>query len=123
MPGIIPNDPEWWRQTGLFDIQVPQGWDYSEGSSSVIITILDTGIDLPHPDLMTKLVPGFNILSPSALPQDDNGYGSLVAGDAAAVTNNGEGIAGVSWGARLMPVKVLNSSGKYIFLNVANGIW
>jgi subtilisin family serine protease len=118
----IPNDPSFPDQYALSAIHASQGWDISTGSSAITIAILDSGIDLTHPDLVNKLVPGFNTIDSNKPPQDDYGHGTHVAGIAAASTNNAIGIAGVSWGARLMPVKVLNSSGGGTFSNVAAGI-
>ncbi|MFC2028358.1 S8 family serine peptidase [Chloroflexota bacterium] len=108
----IPNDqyfsPD---QYGLVNIRAPQGWDISTGSTSTVIAILDTGADLNHPDLASKIISGYDFVNDDGFPQDDNGHGSHVSGIAAAVTDNGIGVAGVSWGARIMPVKVLNSEG------------
>ncbi|MEZ0396579.1 MAG: S8 family serine peptidase, partial [Anaerolineales bacterium] len=119
----IPGDPYYASdQWGLPAIRAPQGWDYETGSSAVVIAIVDTGIDLGHPDLSAKLVAGRNILNPALPPNDDNGHGTHVAGIAAASSDNGLGVAGVSWGARLMPVKVLNSGGSGTFANLAAGI-
>ncbi len=119
----IPNDPYYASdQWGLPAIRAPQGWDYETGSSAVVIAIVDTGIDLGHPDLSAKLVAGRNLLNPALPPNDDNGHGTHVAGIAAASSDNGLGVAGVSWGARLMPVKVLNSAGSGTFANLAAGI-
>ncbi len=119
----IPNDPYYASdQWGLPAIRAPQGWDYETGSSAVVIAIVDTGIDLGHPDLSAKLVAGRNILNPILPPNDDNGHGTHVAGIAAASSDNGLGVAGLSWGARLMPVKVLNSAGSGTFANLAAGI-
>jgi thermitase len=120
---VIPNDPYYASdQWGLPVIRAPQGWAYTTGSSAVIIAIVDTGIDLGHPDLAAKLVAGRNIINPAIPPNDDNGHGTHVAGIAAASSNNGLGVAGVSWGARLMPVKVLNSGGSGTFAHLAAGI-
>lgn len=120
---LIPNDPYYASdQWGLPAIRAPQGWAYETGSSAVILAIVDTGIDIGHPDLSAKLVAGRNILNPALPPNDDNGHGTHVAGIAAASSNNGLGVAGVSWGARLMPVKVLNSGGSGTFANLAAGI-
>jgi subtilisin family serine protease len=118
----IPSDPGWGLQYGLVNIRAPQGWDISTGSSAVTIAIVDTGVDLGHPDLAAKIVPGFDFVNGDPVPQDDNGHGTHVAGIAAAITNNGAGVAGVSWGARIMPVKVLDASGSGTFANVAAGI-
>lgn len=118
----IPNDPGWGNQYGLFNIRAPQGWDYTTGSTAIAIAILDTGVDLTHPDLASKIVPGYDFANNDNIPQDDNGHGTHVAGIAAAISNNGIGVAGVSWGARIMPIKVLNAAGSGSFANVAAGI-
>lgn len=118
----IPNDPDWGLQYGLDKIGAPQGWDSSTGASWVTIAIIDTGVDRTHPDLILKTQDGYNVLSPGDAPMDDNGHGTHVAGIAAAASNNGLGIAGVSWGAQIMPVKVLNASANGTYANVASGI-
>ncbi len=118
----IPSDADWSNQYGLVNIRAPQGWDYTTGSSNITIAIVDTGVDLGHPDLAAKIVAGYDFVNNDAVAQDDNGHGTHVAGIAAAVSNNGTGVAGVSWGARIMPVKVLNASGGGSFANVAQGI-
>jgi len=108
----IPNDPYFEnKQFGLQNINAPKGWDYSIGSSLVTIAILDSGVDLTHPDLAEKIVPGYDFVNKDSIPQDDFGHGTHVAGIAAAVTNNNFGVAGVSWEARIMPLKVLDSTG------------
>jgi subtilisin family serine protease len=120
----IPNDPMYGNQWGLPKINGPAAWDITTGSSDVIIAVVDTGIDLDHPDLTCsgKLMTGKNFVSPGSPPDDDHGHGTHVAGIASACTNNATGVAGVAWGARLMPVKVLNSSGSGSYDWLASGI-
>jgi thermitase len=120
----IPNDPGYWSQWGLPKIGAPAAWDITTGSSDVTIAVVDTGIDLSHPDLscLGKLTSGWDFVNNDATPNDDFGHGSHVAGIAAACTNNGIGVAGVAWGARLMPVKVLNAGGGGTYEQVAVGI-
>jgi len=118
----IPSDPNWNVQYGLINIRAPQGWDLSTGSSSVTIAVVDTGVDFSHLDLTSKIVPGYDFVNNDAIAQDDNGHGTHVSGIAAAISNNGLGISGVSWGAHIMPVKVLNAGGNGTFANVAAGI-
>jgi len=118
----IPSDPRFAEQWGLAAIGAPAAWSITTGSADVTIAIVDTGVDLTHPDLDGKIVPGWDFVNNDADPQDDNGHGTHVAGIAAAESNNGIGIAGVSWGARIMPIKVLNSSGSGSYADVAAGI-
>lgn len=118
----VPDDPGWANQYGLVAIHAPQGWDDNTGSPAVTIAIVDTGVDLSHEDLAGKIVPGYDFVNNDSVPQDDNGHGTHVAGIAAAITNNSIGVAGVSWGARIMPVKVLDASGSGSVANVAAGI-
>jgi thermitase len=118
----IPNDPYWSYQYNLVAIRAPQGWDLSTGSSSATIAVVDSGVDLNHPELTGKLVPGYDFVAGDDNPQDEYGHGTHVAGIAAASSNNHRGIAGVSWGAKIMPVRVLDASGNGYFSDVANGI-
>ena len=117
-----PNDPAWGNQYGLGAIRAPQGWDITTGSSAVVIAIIDTGVDLTHPDLAGKIVAGYDFVNNDAVAQDDNGHGSHVAGISAASSNNGVGVAGTSWGALIMPVKVLDAGASGSFSNAASGI-
>jgi subtilisin family serine protease len=119
---VVPDDAEWPRQYGPVAIQAPQAWELTTGTASVTIAIVDTGIDLGHPDLADKIVAGTNVISPTQTPQDDNGHGTHVAGIAAAASGNATGIAGISWGARLMPVKALDANGDGDDALVAAGI-
>ncbi len=108
---LTPNDPQFSRQWNLRQINAPAGWDIQTGSNAVVIAIIDTGVDLTHPDLAGKIVAGYNFVNNNNQPQDDNGHGTHVAGIAAAISNNGIGVAGVDWAARIMPLKCLNSDG------------
>jgi len=120
----IPSDLNFSFQYGLTNIRAPQGWDFSTGSAAVTIAILDTGVDLDHPDLISKIVPGYDFINSDSLADDDHfqSHGTHVAGIAAASSNNGVGVAGVSWGARIMPVKVLGLLGSGPLSGVAAGI-
>ena len=117
-----PNDPNWSLQYGAVHIQSPQAWDITTGTVSVTIAIVDTGVDLTHPDLQPNIIMGINVISPTLSPQDDHGHGTHVAGIAAAVGNNNLGVAGTTWNARIMPVKVLDQTGNGDDAGVAVGI-
>lgn len=126
-----PNDPYYSWQWGLqqvldYDIDASEAWDIHTGANSVIIAVIDTGVDLDHPDLAAKITSGaqagYNYISPGALPDDDNGHGTHVAGIAAAAGNNNVGIAGVSWGAKIMPLKILSANGSGSIYNLALAI-
>lgn len=120
---LAPNDPYYAsRQWNLPHINAPAAWDLTTGAASLTIAIIDTGVDLGHPDLSDKIVAGYDFANGDNNPQDDHGHGSHVAGIAAAATNNNVGIAGVAWGARLMPIKVLDSSGSGYTSDIADGI-
>jgi len=145
---LVPNDPLYPdRQAWYYDlINAPAGWDIERGAPSIIVGVLDTGIDLDHPDLKDKIwtnaredppngedddgngciddVHGCNFLlaPPASEPADDHGHGTMVAGIIGARSNNGEGVAGVAWGVTLLPVKVLDSSGSGTSSDVAQGI-
>ncbi len=118
----LPSDPALPLQYALTNIRAPQAWDITTGSGAVTIAMIDSGVDLSHPELAPKLLPGYDFVNGDTIPQDDNGHGTHVAGIAAAASDNGLGMAGVSWGARILPVKVLNASNAGSYANVAAGI-
>jgi subtilisin family serine protease len=140
----LPNDPSWPNQYGPSRIQAPHAWDITTCAASVIIAIIDTGIDLTHPELLPKLwrnpneiagngidddangyvddVNGWDFRNWDNQPADDHGHGTHVAGIAAALGNNATGIAGLAWGARIMPLKVLGYDGTGSGYDVAQAI-
>jgi subtilisin family serine protease len=119
---VIPNDSRFGSQYGLFRIHAPHGWEISTGSPSVTIAIVDSGVDASHPDLAMKMLGGIDFIDGDNIPQDGYGHGTHVAGIAAASTNNGIGVSGVSWGAQILPVRVLDASGDGNYSNLSAGI-
>jgi subtilisin family serine protease len=148
----IPDDPFFGSQWGLqstgqtvaghtgipgADIAAPSAWDVTTGSAAVTVAVVDTGIDLTHPDLRANLwanagesgdgresngidddgdgliddVRGWDYVDRDAQPLDGNGHGTHVAGTIGASGNDGQGVAGVSWRVGLMALRVLDDSG------------
>lgn len=119
----IPDDPLFETyQWNLRQIGAPEAWELTTGSASVTIAVLDTGVSRTHPDLSGKLLPGFDFVNNDEAPDDDHGNGTHVAGIAAAIGNNGTGVAGIAWQARILPVKVLDSAARGDPALVAQGI-
>jgi len=116
-----PNDPYFGNQWNMAKVHAPEAWDVTKGSSDVRIAILDTGIDLDHPDLASKIVSSINFTD-SATTDDIYGHGTHVAGIAAAVSNNALGVAGLGRDCSIMNVKVLGNSGFGYFSWVAQGV-
>lgn len=115
------NDPGLSHQWNLDKIGAPTAWTTGDGQG-VTIAIVDSGVHLTHEDLVGKLLPGRNYVTPNQPPADDNGHGTHVAGIAAAMTNNGRGIAGTAPGAKILPIKVLDANGEGTYGNAAAGI-
>lgn len=123
LPNAVPNDSLYPKyQWNMPAINMEQAWDISKGSDAVTIAVVDTGLDLHHPEFTDKVVDGYNVLNPGALPQDDNGHGTHVAGIIAARTNNGRGVAGVTWNNKIMPIKGIGSDGSGSSFDIAKGI-
>ncbi|TBL72966.1 S8 family serine peptidase [Paenibacillus thalictri] len=108
---VTATDPLIEKQTYLQQIHIQDAWGVATGNNNLIIAMVDTGVDLTHPDLLPNLVDGANLLHPDELPLDDNGHGTNVAGVMAAAANNDRGGAGILWNAKLMPIKALEADG------------
>jgi serine protease len=106
----IPNDPAYQQgdQSYLNTLRLPDAWSriLNHDATSQVIAVLDTGVDTAHEDLVGRTVPGYNAVTPGGPYTDIDGHGTMVAGMAAANTNNGIGIAGAAWTGRVMPVRV-----------------
>jgi len=103
-----PDDPRYREQWHLPLMNLPQAWDIQKGSADVTVAVIDTGVDTTHPDLKDRLLPGYNSSGTGATndPMDANGHGTHVCGIIAATTNNGLGVAGVTFeGVMLLPIK------------------
>lgn len=140
-----PNDPGFQYLWGLqntgqapfygtahADIDAADAWSVTSGSPTVVVGIIDTGVDYTHPDLAANIwqnsgevingidddkngyiddIRGWNFASKNNNPMDDNGHGTHCAGTIAAVGNNGIGVTGTAWNIRIMPLKFLNAKG------------
>ena len=115
-------------ETVRYDMSImdaPEMWGNIAGfckpGEGIIVAVIDTGVDLDHPDLQVNLVPGATFISGTSTPDDDQGHGTHVAGSVAAAMND-VGIIGVAPFAKIMPVKVLSASGSGSVAGVAAGI-
>lgn len=119
---LISNDPDYVKQTYLQESRVSEAWNEIRENKNIIIAVLDTGVDLDHPDLKPNLVPGYNLVQSGKPPLDNNGHGTATTGILAAVGNNGLGITGVLWKAQIMPIKILDEKGGGEAKRVVEGI-
>jgi len=103
----VPNDPRYPEQWHLPLMKLPKAWDLEKGDSSVILAVIDSGVEVSHPDLQGRLLPGINTGAGNPNDLTDNvPHGTHVIGIAAAVTNNGVGVAGVAFeGVKVLPIK------------------
>ncbi|MFQ5664115.1 MAG: S8 family serine peptidase [Terriglobia bacterium] len=141
---VTPNDPRFNEMWGLHntaqaggtadaDIDAPEAWDLSTGSTNVVVAVIDTGIDFNHEDLAANMFRnqadcnnngsdddgngfiddcfGIDAVNDDSNPMDDNNHGSHVAGTIGAVGNNGLGVTGVNWTVKLMACKFLSAQG------------
>lgn len=122
---FVPNDPLYSVQWHYPQINLPQAWDVTTGANA-IVAVIDTGVVLSHPDLQGQLVAGYDFISDPAIAVDGDGidpnpddpgdrydpngsssfHGTHIAGTVAAATNNAVGVAGVAFGAKIMPLRV-----------------
>jgi subtilisin family serine protease len=164
LTSTIPNDPYFSKQWALnntgqtggkkdADIDAPEAWDISKGLSKVVIAIIDSGVDIDHPDLKNNIWRNTDEIPGDGQDNDQNGYvddihgwdfvenssdpnpkiegkfdmqsishGTFIAGIASASSNNKEGIAGISWSSKIMPLRVINDEGEGTISSVVKAI-
>jgi serine protease len=133
-PARVPTDPLYALQWHYPMIRLPQAWDSTIGSPNVIVAVVDTGVVLSHPDLQGQLIAGYDFISSASRARDGDGidadpndpgdlaygtgassfHGTHVAGTIGAASDKPEGeigVAGVAWGSRVMPIRVLGLQG------------
>ncbi len=115
------------------DIDAPEAWDITTGSRSIVVAVIDTGVDYNHPDLAANIwtnpgeiagdgldndangfiddIHGYDFVNNDGDPLDDNNHGTHVSGTIGAVGNNAVGVVGVNWQVSIMGLKFLNASG------------
>jgi len=121
---FLPNDPQ--VQSGeawhLARMQAPAAWDFTTGAPGVVVAVLDSGVNSSNPDLAGRVLPGYNFVSGGTDVTDDFGHGTAVTGTIVAAGNNGVGVAGIAFGCRVLPVKVMGPTGYAYYSAVAEGI-
>jgi serine protease len=116
-----PNDPLYSKQWNFQSINLEPAWNETKGKG-VIVAVIDTGVSAV-PDLeQTELVAGYDFVNDRELAADDNGHGTHVAGTIAQSTNNGYGVAGIAYEAKIMPLKVLSAGGGGTIADIAEAI-
>lgn len=133
----VPNDSYYSEQWGFMSypgMDLPPVWDETTGSSSVVVAVLDTGVDDTHSDLAANLVPGFDFItltdnaSDGDGPDNDvwdeigSGHGTHVSGTIAALSNNSKGVAGAAWKSKLLNLRVCGKFG-CTEADISEAIW
>ncbi len=138
---VTPNDPLFYLQYALrntgqeigipgspagkarADIKATTAWDETKGDEEVLIAVIDTGVEFEHPDLQDKIASnGRDFVNDDFDAADDNAHGTFVAGVIAAKTDNNEGIAGVAWNCKILPVKAMDEEGSGYYSWIVEGI-
>jgi subtilisin family serine protease len=141
----VPNDPDYPLLYAPMTMDLPLCWDITQGSSNVVVLVIDTGVQYNHPDLVENIwvnpgetaangidddgngyiddIHGINAITNAGDPADDNGHGTHVAGIIGARGNNGIGSTGVNWEVKIASAKFLASNGSGSISNAIKAIY
>lgn len=138
----IPDDPNFGFQWHYALANLPAAWDITIGNPDLVVAVVDGGLVLSHPDMLGRTVTGFDMITDPGLSGDGNGrdsdpsdpgdgalpngqssfHGTHVAGTIGARTDNGEGVAGVTWQGRILPVRVLGTGLRGADFDILSGV-
>lgn len=108
-PAFVPNDSLYSQQWHHPVIHSDTAWNYTQGNSTVIVAVCDAGFDVTHPDLAAHfLKPGYNTVKDNSEIDNINDHGTATSGIIAAIGNNRQGVAGLAWQIRLLPIQISN---------------
>ncbi len=116
------SDPYYQKQWYLARIGAPVAWEGGITGGEVLVAVVDSGVDASHPDLRGRVERGYDFVDHDEDASDAYGHGTHVAGIIAAAGDNGEGVAGLAWRARILPVRVLDGSGYGYYSDIIAGI-
>jgi subtilisin family serine protease len=141
---VTPNDTFYSSLYGMTKIAAPSAWDLTTGSASVVIAVIDSGVDYTHPDLVANIHTntaevagnfldddsngfvddfyGYDFVNSDGAPLDDDEHGTHCAGTVGARGNNATGVTGVNWQVGILPIKVLDANGDGFLSDIAAGI-
>jgi serine protease len=135
---FTPNDPDirlQWNLFGEFGVGMPEAWELATarrapGGRGAVVAVLDSGVAFERfqrfrraPDLRARtFVKGYDFLDVDRHPNDEHGHGTHIAGTIAQATNNARGVAGIAYGAKIMPLRVLDSRGEGDSFTIARAI-
>ena len=117
----LTNDSYWSYQWDMRIIDADKAWQTQTGDNSVIVAVVDTGVDYNHPDLVPRVTKGYDYAYGDNNPMDGDGHGTHVAGTVGATLNNNRGVAGLSQ-VEIHAIKVLDDTGSGFISDVASGI-
>ncbi|MHC4947705.1 MAG: S8 family serine peptidase [Planctomycetota bacterium] len=132
----VPDDSAFGEQWGLrntgqsvggtpgtpgADVDAVRAWDLTTGSPSIVLAVLDSGVD-PHVEIAARMLPGWNFPSGNADTSDSCNHGTHVTGIAAAAGNNAAGIAGMAWTVQILPMRVINGCAGATSADLADGL-
>ena len=120
---MTPDDPLYSSQWHLPVVGCPEAWAMEDGGDDIVLALCDTGVEATHPDLATKLVPGWNVVDDSPDTSPVSPHGTWTAGTAAAVANNAIGVASPAFNCQIMPIRVSSrTDGAATISNLSEGV-